>query len=410
MKLFVPLATRTFTRDAERAPQHRAGVRPRRSNTRGASFVECLLLVAVVALAGGLIFSAFRDGLSGAATRAGALPLLAGNDGPPVSGAHSPSDAWLANPGVLAALGQTRPTPDVSPLGPNPSPSDLELSSLQRRYAAASPEERVALLADPRVQAALDAALAQRFALSGYPTPTSPELRAALLRGEDFRKDGGGDQAVIEFFDHTIGKSLVDTPFEKKLLSRWLTGDGSPYVLSDAELHSVQASDKAQAVGTFIRVHGAELLQGRQSELDGEGSRIRLVTLADGTLGFKVNIDFNEVTSTAPGDPLDGSIGKAQAFYDTDGNLVGVKDSYDFSNDNLAAHGINAFGSARPAGVHNYLVTGGLVGIDPGADLPVPRTATPVNVPADPQRVSSFGSLVVAVDRWATDKVKHLLE
>lgn len=52
---------------AKNVSQRHRGLRRFLRNTRGASFVEYLALIAAVGLAGGMIFSNFKTGMQGAA-------------------------------------------------------------------------------------------------------------------------------------------------------------------------------------------------------------------------------------------------------------------------------------------------------------------------------------------------------
>lgn len=155
--------------------------------------------------------------------------------------------------------------------------------------------------------------------------------------------------ALIQAGDRLIGRGFVDTPLENRLLDHWLGGSGETIELTGADW---------QAVAT----HPATLTADPQGGTP--------VTLEDGTEGYAVLVDFDQQMPAGTDNSLDGSLGRATLYFNKDGELVGVYDSYDFSNDNAAVDMTNAAGGS--VGARNFVVRGGVIAEDPAATVPCP--------------------------------------
>ena len=169
---------------------------------------------------------------------------------------------------------------------------------------------------------------------------------------------------AIKAGDRTQGHNLLDTPFEDEMLRRWLEGSGDTYELTPDELALIQNSPKAQEYGDWVRQNGRNLGDGEvvKPGFDDGATSVERVILEDGRVGYRVSGTFND-DNTAPGDPLDGAFGKANVYYDENGNVVGITDTYDFSNAGAAVKAVNAMGAA--AGAKNFAVRGGVIARDP---------------------------------------------
>lgn len=267
--------------------------------------------------------------------------------------------------------------------------ADRKLYVLHSAYAAATPPQRGGLLRSPALHQFAERYLADHAdrTLTGPAVGAGPLTAEDLFRGDrvGLRHSASQQEAEILLGDKAIGAGHIDTPFEHKLLKKWLYGNGSPYVLSSAELDGVKTNPDVQAIGSAIA--------GGQAPKDGvrlpDGSHVqpRSVMLADGTKGYVADMSF-----TMQRNELDGSIGKGRVYFDSEGRPVGIRDTYDFSNDNITVDATNLVGSS--IGAKNFLVTGGLV------------EATPLDVPSDPSVVSSIAELANDVPTRVADKVE----
>jgi type II secretory pathway pseudopilin PulG len=302
-----------------------------RARTHGATLVEVLITIAVIALGG---LSAMRT-LSGAiATKStqtsvaiaslsvlgAALPTAGPSGGPTGSPETPPSPAAPASPGAT-------PSPAPGPIS-SPPPSDAD---------------------DKRDHGLLP------FDLGN---PAAPLGRVA----DAARKKAAYE--AIKKADEVKGNALLDTSFEDELLRRWIAGDGGTYRLTPEELALVQSSPKAQQYGEWVRDSGSSLADGEivKPGFDDGSTSVERVVLEDGRTGYRVSGTFNDA-NTARGDPLDGSFGKANVYYDAAGNVVGITDTYDFSNPGFDVKAVNAVGAT--AGAKNFAVRGGVIGRDP---------------------------------------------
>ena len=158
-------------------------------------------------------------------------------------------------------------------------------------------------------------------------------------------------EQIIQIGDDLWGQGLVDTPLEDNLLQHWLNGSGSTVALSGNDWQAVQDHPATQAIDP--------------DQFTAE----QAVTLEDGSQGYAVAVDFSGELPDGK-NSLDGSIGRATLYYDQEGNLVGLYDSYDFSNDNAPVDATNAAGAV--VGAQNFAVRAGVIGTSPSPDVPCP--------------------------------------
>ena len=298
-----------------------------RARTHGATLVEVLITIAVIALGG---LSAMRT-LSGAfmtksTQTSAAIASLS------VLGAALPSDGPTTSPQAPAS-----PAAPVSP-GATPSPAPGPV-----------PEPPPSAASDERDDGLLPFDL---------PNPVAPLGRAA----DATRKEAA--YQAIKKGDGVKGNALLDTSFEDQLLRRWIAGDGDTYRLTPEELALVQDSPKAQQYGEWVRDNGSSLGDGEIAKpgFDDGATKVERVVLEDGRVGYRVSGTFNDA-NTARGDPLDGSFGKANVYYDAAGHVVGITDTYDFSNPGFDVKAVNGVGAT--AGAKNFAVRGGVIARDP---------------------------------------------
>ena len=172
----------------------------------------------------------------------------------------------------------------------------------------------------------------------------------ADLAGDVVLADGRVKAEIaIRAGDRTIGRDFLDTPLEVGLLRHWLGGTGETVELSGADWNAVVS-------------HPATVAADPQSG--------RPVTLEDGTEGRAVLVDFDQAMPGGASNSLDGSLGRATLYFDGNGQVVGIYDSYDFSNDNKEVDVTNAVGGA--VGAKNFVVRGGVIEEDPPAAVPCP--------------------------------------
>lgn len=267
--------------------------------------------------------------------------------------------------------------------------ADRKLYVLHSAYAAATPQQRGGLLRSPTLHQFAERYLADHAdrTLTGPAVGAGPLAAEDLFRGDrvGLRQSASQQEAEILLGDKSIGAGHIDTPFEHKLLKKWLYGNGSPYVLSGAELGVVKTNPDVQAIGSAIA--GGQVPKDGVQLPDGSHVKPRSVTLADGTKGYVADMSF-----TMQRNELDGSIGKGRVYFDSEGRPVGIRDTYDFSNDNITVDATNLVGSS--IGAKNFLVTGGLV------------ETTPLDVPSDPSVASSITELANDIPPRVVDKVE----
>jgi hypothetical protein len=266
--------------------------------------------------------------------------------------------------------------------------AETRRSTLHRLYAQSTPAERNALLENSKVQAFASEYVANHKSQVG----SGPVTTEDLLRGDrvGLRATQSPQEAAILAGDQRAAHH-IDTPFEKKLLKKWLYGDGSPYVMSKDELATVQKNPSVVEVTNSLSSSKLGPHVGDTARLklkDGSNVTLTRVQLADGSIGARADMMFTNQKNL-----LDGSIGKGRVYFDAKNQPVGILDSYDFSNKNLAVDGVNLAGSTT--GARNFMVTGGLVEKSPQLD-----------VPQAPQTLSSFGKLAEDVSSRMLDKAK----
>jgi hypothetical protein len=262
---------------------------------------------------------------------------------------------------------------------------DRKRQVLQAVYAQATPEQRSALLQSPALHQFAQDYLGRHADASaaGSATGSGPLTAEDVFRGDGvgWRQAGSPQEAAILEGDQAVGTGHIDTPLEHKLLKKWLYGDGSPYVMTDAELNAVKTDPAVQEVSQRIasgqvrtapvrQPDGTTRKEGTLKLSDGSTVRVSEVTLADGSRGYAANVSF-----LTRHNELDGSIGKGHVTFDASGQPVGIVDTYDFSNRGASVDATNLAGAS--VGARNYLVTGGLV------------ESTLPEVPADPTVASS---------------------
>lgn len=150
----------------------------------------------------------------------------------------------------------------------------------------------------------------------------------------------GFGYCALKAGDSLIGRGLVDTPLEDRMLTHWLGGSGATLELTGGDWKAVQSSPAVKGIDPKTAPNARD------------------VTLEDGRQGRAVPVDFNSGTQAGV-NSLDGSLGRATLYYDSDGTLVGVRDQYDFSNANGAVDMTNLVGSLGNA--RAYEVRGGVI-------------------------------------------------
>lgn len=130
-----------------------------------------------------------------------------------------------------------------------------------------------------------------------------------------------------------VGASYLDTDLEDRMLRHFTDGTGAEFVFSPADLAALRDNPAVRRAGDAIRLGGA-------------GLPIREVILEGGRPGYRVAVDFKDPAAGGPGNPFDGSLGRAAVYYDLDGTFVGMSDRFDFSNAGPAVDAVNLVGGA----------------------------------------------------------------
>lgn len=210
-----------------------------------------------------------------------------------------------------------------------------QLEDLRTQAATASPivsgmiEEQAASLlavlqeAERTCAAAIDAAAVQ-------PASTVADDIGGVVR-DGFR----GDAWTALWLGDKIpgfGSSYLDTDLESRMLTHFTDGSGDEFVFTPADLAALRDNPAVRRAGDAIRLGGIA------------GLPIRGVTLEGGRPGYRVAVDFKDPLAGGPGNPFDGSLGRAAVYYDLDGNFVGMSDRFDFSNGGNAVDAVNLVG------------------------------------------------------------------
>ncbi|CAA9218076.1 MAG: hypothetical protein AVDCRST_MAG41-362 [uncultured Corynebacteriales bacterium] len=130
-----------------------------------------------------------------------------------------------------------------------------------------------------------------------------------------------------------FGASYLDTDLESRMLEHFTDGSGDEFVLGPADVAALRDNPAVRRAGDAIRLGGA-----------GGLPSIRKVVLEGGAEGYRVAVDFKEPLAGGPGNPFDGSLGRAAVYFDLDGNFVGMSDRFDFSNGGDAVDAVNLVG------------------------------------------------------------------
>ena len=83
------------------------------------------------------------------------------------------------------------------------------------------------------------------------------------------------------------------------------------------------------------------------------------VTLEGGRPGYAADVDFKQPAAGRGTNAFDGSVGRATAYFDADGNFVGLSDLYDFSNRGPDVDLVNLAGGLSDA--QPFVVRGGVI-------------------------------------------------
>ncbi|MGL5931116.1 MAG: hypothetical protein ACRCY8_19450 [Dermatophilaceae bacterium] len=166
--------------------------------------------------------------------------------------------------------------------------------------------------------------------------------------------------------DATAGEGYLDSGFEKGLIWHFTEGTGEDYVLSAEELAPVSAAPAVHQVSAAI-ASGA--VRGGSSIPLGDAGRpapVRAVTLEGGRPGYAVPVDFRQPVEGGAVNPFDGSLGRAEVFFDESGRAVGIRDTFDFSNGGRPVDAVNLVGGLY--GSRAFEVRGGIIEERPAPD------------------------------------------
>jgi hypothetical protein len=194
--------------------------------------------------------------------------------------------------------------------------------------------------------------------------PTNP---LDLLNKISNAEKAAAEKLILEA-DARVGNGVLNTQLERDLLHHWIEGSGSSYQLDAQDLAAIQRHPNTKAVSDMIRSNSQSM-----------SDVVQTVTLENGLQGYKASLDFGH--QTGADNELDGSLGKADVYFNQKGDVIGVLDSYDFSNDNVFVDGINIVGAN--VGAKNFEVRGGVVEANAQA-----------NVPDGPSRLEAAGNVV----------------
>jgi hypothetical protein len=179
-------------------------------------------------------------------------------------------------------------------------------------------------------------------------------------------------EVLIVDGDFIKGNQLLDTPIEIDMLRHWIRGSGAEYELNDQDMTMVQNHEFSLAVGQKIAAGNlceVPIVIGDKTQIEwdvpGRGRypvTLTSVILENGLTGYQASMNFNFESQRDDQRTLDGSMGRADVFFDQEGKVVGVVDTYDFSNDSLNVDTINFIGAQ--AGAKNFRVVGGTMTVE----------------------------------------------
>lgn len=286
------------------------------------------------------------------ATKPASTPVAA------LGGGATAADAISTNPAVRAHGGSSTYQPAQ---GANSRPTVLQTSSYSLSNAAL-------------LNGASTSASGTAGGSEPAPVLKGPEVSFGLgdrLRG---KARVYSDIKAIDWLKAQQNGSApkLNTNFENNLFKYWIKGSGKPYNLTGGEMAYLGQNKAVQDVSAALQNSqfrndlntkpvGAEV--GPQILVPNstvKTTRAQAVHLSNGEKGYAVPIAFyGSVPGKDVPNPLDGSLGTATAYFDSNGKFVGIADSYDFKHGNAQDRTIDGLG--RGVGAKNFLVTGGVV-------------------------------------------------
>jgi hypothetical protein len=214
--------------------------------------------------------------------------------------------------------------------------------------AARIEEEVLDLLA--QVVTAEQAAGADIRAVTDEP-PSKPGYAHAV--------DSLGGYVLLDQGDSWVGDDLLNTPLEAAVLDHFTRASGDDFVLSAADVAAADGDPIIRQIEEAIRFGGA----GDGAKVaTGDGavpSTLAAVTLEGGRPGYAADVDFKQPATGRGENAFDGSLGRATAYFDTDGSFVGLSDLYDFSNRGPSVDLANLGGGLAEA--QPFVVRGGTI-------------------------------------------------